>query len=309
MVCKGTIFIVKSALWPHLTLKTPKNMILFKRAGDLTRWLQTQREAGHRTGFVPTMGALHEGHISLITISKRTTALTVCSIFVNPTQFNDPADFRKYPITIEKDITLLEKAGTDVLFLPDVSELYPAGTKDLEHYDLGPLETVLEGKFRPGHFQGVCQVMQRLLHIVRPDDLFMGSKDYQQCMVIQRLLQLVDLPTALHRCPIMREPDGLAMSSRNVRLNPEERFFAAGIHMALLTIRDAWAARNGIGDILDKATAILEENHFRIDYVSIANGTTLEPLTAWQKDAVALIAAFMGEVRLIDNMNLSNFAS
>ncbi|HEV9036400.1 MAG TPA: pantoate--beta-alanine ligase [Puia sp.] len=284
-------------------------MILFKRAGDLAGWLQKQRAAGRRIGFVPTMGALHEGHISLITISKKNTSLTVSSIFVNPTQFNDPADYKKYPITIEKDIALLERAGADVLFLPDLSELYPAGIKDLEHYDLGSLETLLEGKFRPGHFQGVCQVMRRLLNIVRPDDLFMGRKDYQQCMVIGRLLELMGLPATLHRCPIVREADGLAMSSRNVRLDPEERFFAAGIHAALLTIREAWAARNAIGDILAKAIAILEENHFRIDYVSIADGTTLEPLTAWQEDAVALIAAFMGEVRLIDNMNLSTFAS
>ena len=280
-------------------------MIIFKRAGDLTRWLQTQRTSGNRIGFVPTMGALHEGHISLITISKKSTGLTVCSIFVNPTQFNDPADFKKYPITIEKDIALLEQAGTDVLFLPDGSELYPGGTDGLEQYDLGRLETLLEGKYRPGHFQGVCQVMQRLLNIVRPDDLFMGSKDYQQCMVIQRLLQLIGLPAILHRCPILRESDGLAMSSRNVRLNPEERFFAAAIYNALLTIRDGWAARLPTGTLLAKATGILEEAHFRIDYVSIADGMTLEPLKTWQEDAVALIAAFQGDVRLIDNMSLA----
>ncbi|HWB92540.1 MAG TPA: pantoate--beta-alanine ligase, partial [Puia sp.] len=198
-------------------------MVIFKYAADLAGWLKKQRAAGQKINFVPTMGALHAGHISLITISKNRPSLTVCSIFVNPTQFNDPKDFQKYPITIDKDILLLEHAGADVLFLPGIGELYPAGLEDLEHYDLGPLESLLEGKYRPGHFQGVCQVMQRLLNIVRPDDLFMGSKDYQQCMVVQRLLTLMDLPTNLHRCPIVREPDGLAMSSRNVRLTPEQR--------------------------------------------------------------------------------------
>src|ERR1700709_1779022 len=155
-------------------------MILFKRAGDLTGWLEQQRVAGLSIGFVPTMGALHAGHISLIDISKESTSLTVCSIFVNPTQFNDPKDFQKYPVTIEKDITILEKAGTDVLFLPEVAEMYPGGIVGLETYDLGDMETILEGKYRPGHFQGVGQVMRRLLEMVQPADLFMGSKDYQR---------------------------------------------------------------------------------------------------------------------------------
>src|ERR1700691_4943551 len=193
-------------------------MILFKRSAHLYRWLNHETVSGKSIGFVPTMGALHEGHISLITISKKETDITVCSIFVNPTQFNDPRDFQKYPITLEKDIALLEQAGTDVLFLPEVEEIYPKGTSGLEHYDLGRIETLLEGQYRPGHFQGVCQVMRRLLDVVRPDDLFMGQKDYQQCMVLQRLLELRGMPTRLHRCPILREPDGLAMSSRNMGL-------------------------------------------------------------------------------------------
>lgn len=280
-------------------------MILFKRAGDLIRWLEIQRAAGNRIGFVPTMGALHDGHISLITISKKSTAFTVCSIFVNPTQFNDPADFKKYPITIEKDIALLEHAGTDVLFLPDGSELYPNGTKTLEHYELGRLESLLEGEFRPGHFQGVCQVMQRLLNIVRPDDLFMGEKDYQQCMVIQRLLQLIGLPAILHRCPILREPDGLAMSSRNVRLTPDQRTRSTAIFKALQQIRRAWVPGVLPQPLMTDAVALLGSAGFRTDYVSIADATTLEPLTAWKEEAVALIAAFQGDVRLIDNMNLA----
>ena len=250
------------------------------------------------------MGALHTGHISLITISKKATSLTVCSIFVNPTQFNDPKDFQKYPVTIEKDIALLEKAGTDVLFLPGVGELYPGGTSALEQYAIGPLETVFEGKYRPGHFQGVCQVMRRLLEIVRPDQLFMGSKDYQQCMVVQRLLGLIGLSVTLHRCPIVREADGLAMSSRNVRLTPEQRLQAPAIYRSLLAIRDGWAAGKPTERILSDARAILEAASFRIDYTAIADAATLATPPSRQDNAVALIAAFQGEVRLIDNMLL-----
>jgi pantoate--beta-alanine ligase len=320
-------------------------MILFKRAGDLTAWLHRQQTSGQSIGFVPTMGALHEGHISLITISKKSTSLTVCSIFVNPTQFNDPKDFQKYPVTLEKDIALLEKAGADVLFLPEITEIYPQGTTHLENYDLGPLETLLEGKYRPGHFQGVCQVMQRLLHLVRPDHLFMGSKDYQQCMVVQRLLGIMELPATLHRCPIIREADGLAMSSRNARLNPTQRANATAIYRALTAIKTGWTtpgsrtagnptadnptadnptagtlkpnnptANNPTADnptalpiptLIENAIRLLESAQFRVDYVSIADARTLEPIAAPPAGAVALIAAFQGEVRLIDNMILS----
>jgi pantoate--beta-alanine ligase len=286
-------------------------MILFKQPSDLTHWLKQQQAAGLSIGFVPTMGALHAGHISLINISRSETALTVCSIFINPTQFNDPADFAKYPVTLEKDIALLEKAGTDVLFLPDVTTLYPAGTMRLEHYDLGALESLLEGKYRPGHFQGVCQVMYRLLDIVRPDDLFMGSKDYQQCMVVQRLLVIMGLPTTLHRCPILREADGLAMSSRNTRLDPTQRTNALAIYRALRSIKEGWSADAPIAQLIASATTLLEAAAFRVDYVSIADATTLQPLSdavgpssRRHDSAIALIAAFQGEVRLIDNMLL-----
>ena len=280
-------------------------MILFKRAGDLTRWLEQQRLSGKSIGFVPTLGALHAGHISLITISKKSAGVTVCSIFINPTQFNDPKDFQKYPITLEKDIALLEQSGTDVLFLPEIEEVYPEGTSGLEHYDLGRIETLLEGQYRPGHFQGVCQVMRRLLDVVRPDDLFMGQKDYQQCMVLQRLLQLRDMPTRLHRCPILREPDGLAMSSRNMRLTPEQRQNATAIYKALQYIQAT--TTESVSALIAAATGLLETAGFRVDYVSIADATTLEPLDSRiisQVSAVALIAAFLGEVRLIDNMVL-----
>lgn len=277
-------------------------MILFRRAGDLAAWLAKERKGGQRIGFVPTMGALHTGHISLIDISKKATGVTVCSIFVNPTQFNDPKDFQKYPITLEKDIYMLETAGTDALFLPEVSELYPDGTKGLETYDLGRLESLLEGKYRPGHFQGVCQVMRRLLDLVRPDDLFMGQKDYQQCMVVQRLLVITGMSTRLHPCPIIRETDGLAMSSRNLRLSPADREKAPAIFRALTLIKDGLGTAvktRSVDLLMVRARAILEENGFRVDYIELADAVTLEG-----GDTVVLAAAFLGEIRLIDNMLL-----
>ncbi|HMH21586.1 MAG TPA: pantoate--beta-alanine ligase [Puia sp.] len=298
-------------------------MIIFKKARALAGYLQGHRSAGTRIGFVPTMGALHPGHISLIEISKSSCGLTACSIFVNPTQFNDPRDFQKYPVTIEKDIELLEKAGTDILFLPSPDELYPGGTKDLEKYDLGRLEEILEGKYRPGHFQGVAQVMRRLLDAVQPQDLFMGQKDYQQCMVVSRLLSLMGSATVLHTCPILREPDGLAMSSRNLRLTESDRKKAPVIYEALSWIKDNFGLAP-VGELKGHARGMLEKSDLRIDYVEIADAVSLEPLAeggigtdpggvggairpeerAGPGGVVALVAAFQGEVRLIDNMVL-----
>ena len=167
-------------------------MILFKKSTDLHNWVETQHKKGKIIVFVPTMGALHPGNISLIEDSKKANDFTVCSIFVNPTQFNDKKDFDLYPVTIEKDLAFLLGIETDVVFLPPVEEIYPAGEKK-EHFDLGYLENILEGAYRPGHFQGVCMVVSRLLKIVRPDNFFLGQKDYQQCMVIKKLLELMDI--------------------------------------------------------------------------------------------------------------------
>ena len=280
-------------------------MILFRNGQPLAGYLDQERKNGKTIGFVPTMGALHRGHLSLVQLSKQHTDITVCSIFVNPTQFNDPTDFQKYPITIEQDIYLLEKAQTDILFLPTVADLYPNGVAQLENYDLGYLETILEGKSRPGHFQGVCQVMERLLTLVRPTDLFMGQKDYQQCMVVKKLLTMMKISVRFHACPIQREVDGLAMSSRNMRLTETQRKKATAIFTALSFIK------NHIGTMpLDKIKAqvkdILLENGFRIDYIEIADALTLEEYTEikGKRDLVALIAAYQAEVRLIDNMLL-----
>ena len=175
------------------------------------------------------MGALHNGHVSLISQSKKKTDITVCSIFVNHAQFNNPDDFEKYPSTIENDILLLEESGCDILFIPSEDEIYPDAASKNKHFELGYLEKVLEGEFRPGHFQGVCLVVERLLNIVEPDFLFLGQKDYQQCLVIKKLISLMQKNIKVIICPILREKNGLAMSSRNLRLNEEEKEFSISI--------------------------------------------------------------------------------
>ncbi|MBN8700191.1 MAG: pantoate--beta-alanine ligase [Chitinophagales bacterium] len=280
-------------------------MIIFKKAADIGIFLQQKRQNNPKTGFVPTMGALHQGHISLIESARSKNDLVVCSIFVNPTQFNDPKDFQNYPITIENDIDLLEKAGCDALFLPAVEEMYPAGLENKKTYALGYLETVLEGRYRPGHFQGVCQVVHRLLTIVPADRLYLGQKDFQQCMVIRKMIELENLPVETVICPTLRETDGLAMSSRNMRLDKEAREKAVEISRTLLHIKSSLKA----GDLSELKTAAVEQLNrtgFKTDYVEIADADTLELIGRWdgKQKLVALCAAFLGEVRLIDNMLL-----
>lgn len=283
-------------------------MILFKKATDLRKWVDAQSKKGNSIAFVPTMGALHAGHISLIDAASKENQVTISSIFVNPTQFNDLKDFEKYPITIEKDIEMLEAAGCNVLFLPSVKEMYPEGIKPEMQYELGYIETILEGKFRPGHFQGVCMVVHRLLDIVQPDNLYLGQKDYQQCMVISKLVELINQQDTIkvNICPTLREKDGLAMSSRNVRLNEDERKLAAIIYRCLSYIKEH-TGKQSVNDIKKQTQSMLEEAGLRVDYVEIAEAKHLSPITTWdeKEKAVALIAAFMNEVRLIDNMLLN----
>lgn len=283
-------------------------MTLFKKAAELHNYLASEQKAGKVLGFAPTMGALHEGHISLINLALKENDRVICSIFVNPTQFNDPADFEKYPITIERDIEMLETAGCDILFLPPVFEIYPAGTALKKTYDLGFIETVLEGKFRPGHFQGVCQVVDRLLEVVAPDNLYMGQKDYQQCMVIRKMMELVgyDKRMKLHVSPTLRESDGLAMSSRNVRLNEEDRKKAPAIFQALSFIKEN-LKMGELKGLREEATAALIEKGFKPDYIAIADAGSLQAVDDWngKQKIVALAAAFLGEVRLIDNVILN----
>jgi len=281
-------------------------MILFKKITDLRNWLESQRKNGKSIGFVPTMGALHQGHLSLIETSKQKAEVTVCSIFVNPTQFNDPADFSKYPVTIEKDIELLAAAGSTALFLPDVPEIYPNGRPESKKYELGYLETVLDGSSRPGHFQGVCTVVERLLEIVAPDHLMLGQKDYQQCLVITRLQALMGNAgngIQIHICPTLREENGLAMSSRNMRLNEADREKAALIHQSLLQIREELQPGE-LAPLKHKISGLLSSDGFQPDYVELANAKTLALVEVWdgKEELVALIAAFLSGVRLIDNM-------
>ncbi|HET9434765.1 MAG TPA: pantoate--beta-alanine ligase [Chitinophagaceae bacterium] len=283
-------------------------MIIFKKPKDLRDLLEKKRYEQSRIGFTPTMGALHAGHLSLVNDAKKQNDVVVCSIFVNPTQFNDPEDFRKYPVTIEKDILMLEDAGCDVLFLPLVQDIYPSGTNHLMHYELGFLETVLEGKFRPGHFQGVCQIMHRLLEIVLPDNLYLGQKDYQQYLVIKKLIELIGLHNKVEitLCPTLREEDGLAMSSRNSRLLPAERIKATTIFTSLRYIKENLNPGN-TKKIKDAAKEMLLHNGFRTDYIEIADANTLELVEDWngKQKIVVLAAAFINNVRLIDNLEVN----
>jgi pantoate--beta-alanine ligase len=281
-------------------------MILFKRSEDLRNWLAGQESKGGKTGFVPTMGALHEGHIRLIEDCRYQSDRSICSIFVNPAQFNDPEDFKKYPVSIEKDIEMLARAGTDVVFIPSVDEIYTGGSAGLETYDLGSLETLLEGRYRPGHFQGVCQVMSRLLDMVKPDYLFMGQKDYQQCLVVKRLIRLLGIPVEFYAVPTIREVGGLALSSRNRRLTPDQRLNALAIFRALSDIKETMIT-GSTSPFIEKAMKVLEAAHFKTDYVSIARTADLLPVQTWdgKEKILALMAAFQGEVRLIDNMLLN----
>jgi pantoate--beta-alanine ligase len=281
-------------------------MKLFKKATDINTSILAGKKSGNSIGFVPTMGALHQGHISLINASKKTDSVTVCSIFVNPAQFNDVRDFDKYPVTIEKDIDTLEKAGCDVLFLPSVSEIYPSGINNRPHFDLGYLESVLEGKYRPGHFQGVCMVVSRLLSIIPVNNLYLGQKDYQQCMVIKKLIELEQLNINISICPTLRETSGLALSSRNSRLSEKDRKQAAEIFETLAYVKNNIKPGDLTG-LKQAAATNLTAAGFNVDYIEIADAGNLDILKNWDSKTptVALAAAFIGDVRLIDNLLLT----
>lgn len=249
------------------------------------------------------MGALHQGHISLVETSKKRGLITVCSIFVNPTQFNDKSDLAKYPITTEADLELLLEAGCDIVFLPDEKQVYPLGSENTRVYDFGPLEAVLEGAMRPGHFRGVGQVVGRLLEIVEPQALFLGRKDYQQCLVIADLVRQMHLATEVLRCETRREPDGLAMSSRNRRLTEPQRAVAGLIYQCLVSIQ----SKNGatpFAIVQKECDDILRKKGFEPEYIALANADTLSPLANYDpaQPMVALIAARIGNTRLIDNI-------
>ena len=282
-------------------------MILFKTVKDLTSYLVDQNQNNKSVGFVPTMGALHNGHIKLIKKCKENTDIVVVSIFVNPTQFNNKEDLIKYPKPIDKDIQLVHNL-CDVLFLPSYEEIYPANWDIRKKYDLGTIETILEGSFRPGHFQGVAMVLDRLFNIVQPHQVFFGQKDYQQCMVVHKLISLINDFKTIHFNIVATEraASGLALSSRNIRLSTDGLQTASYIYQALLSIK------NNIqpGDtchLIDKTIHQLKDKNIEVEYISIADSETLAPITSWdgKQRAVTLIAAYVEGVRLIDNLVLN----
>ena len=278
-------------------------MMIVKTRKALQQVLAVRPAYSPQTAFVPTMGALHEGHISLVKAAREKAETVVVSIFVNPTQFNDAADFQHYPVSLEQDIDMLTAAGANVLYLPGVADMYPDGTANLEQYPLGTLENLLEGFYRPGHFQGVCQVVRRLLEHVQPGLLYMGQKDYQQCMVVQHMIDDTQLPVHMQLVPTMREPSGLAMSSRNRRLSPAEQEAAVALYKALLHM--AAHARTQPIVALEAAAAqsLLDAGVQKIDYITLANAQTLAPVSNPQTEPmIAIAAAFIGAVRLIDNL-------
>ncbi len=246
------------------------------------------------------MGALHAGHLSLLSQAQQLSDTVVCSIFVNPTQFNDPKDLEKYPRPIADDIQKLEQAGCDILFNPEVNEMY-AGNEHW-HLDLGELEYLLEGEFRPGHYQGVTQVVSQLFDIVKPDIAFFGQKDYQQVLVIQKMVDLLHLPVKLVMCPILRETDGLAMSSRNIHLSVDDRQHALILSKTLNWLKQNFDRKKIPALINECKTMISAEPGVQLEYFEIANGDDLHRASQSSEKIVALVAAKVGNTRLIDNV-------
>lgn len=265
------------------------------------------QKASSKVALVPTMGALHKGHLSLIQIAQQQAEIVVCSIFVNPTQFTDPKDLEKYPRPLAHDIKMLEDAGCSVVFMPTVKEMYPTFPKPEDwHIDLGSAEFLLEGEFRKGHYQGVTQIVKKLFDAVKPDVAFFGQKDFQQVLMIKNMVSYFGLPVEIVSCPIIREVDGLAMSSRNIHLSANDRVNALVLSRALEFVKDNFK-RTSLDELLQKAKAMINETPgVELDYFTIAAGDTLLPISDDQtaKDPVALVAAKVGETRLIDNMLL-----
>lgn len=266
--------------------------------------LEPIKSAQQKIALVPTMGALHKGHVSLIEIAKQQADVVVCSIFVNPTQFTDPKDLEKYPRPLEHDMKMLLEAGCNVVFMPSVTEMYPK--PETWHIDLGPAEFLLEGEFRKGHYQGVTQIVKKLFDAVNPDIAFFGQKDFQQVLMIKNMVTFFQLPVQIVSCPIIREEDGLAMSSRNIHLNAADRKNALVLSQALNYVKDHFE-QESIPDLLLKAKSMIHAiPGVELDYFTVANGETLEAESDKnQHNIVALVAAKVGETRLIDNMILN----
>ena len=278
-------------------------MEIIRKVKRLDEVLDTARKSGKSVGLVPTMGALHAGHLSLVRRARAENDIVVVSVFVNPTQFNNPDDLRTYPRTEEADCRLLESAGVDYALVPAVEEMYPE--KDTRVFDLGPVGEVMEGAMRPGHFNGVCQIVSKLFDIVKPARAYFGEKDFQQIAVIRRMVDLLGLELEIVPCPIVREPDGLALSSRNVRLTPEGRKVAPEIHKALEASLKLKAQGMTPAEV-EKATvdAIDAIPGLKTEYYTIVDARTMQPVAAWSDaDGVAgCVTVYCGDVRLIDNI-------
>ncbi|MEI7594331.1 MAG: pantoate--beta-alanine ligase [Bacteroidota bacterium] len=277
-------------------------MEIFYRIAELKDFISEAKKKNKIIGFVPTMGALHKGHLSLVSKSNSECDITIASIFVNPIQFNDKKDFEKYPRTNDSDIFLLKHAECDAVFIPSVNEMYPEEVNMV--YNFGILENVMEGRFRPGHFNGVAIVVKRLFELVPADKSFFGEKDFQQLLIIKDLVKQLNLKMEIIGCPIVREPDGLAMSSRNVRLSEDERKEASNINKIL---SEAKGKYKNLDINLLKAEVESKISSFpkmKLDYFEIVNRNTLEPVENWDdyEELIECIAVFVGEVRLIDNM-------
>lgn len=266
--------------------------------------LEPVNAANQKIALVPTMGALHPGHVSLIKAAQQIADFVVCSVFVNPTQFTDPKDLEKYPRPVEHDIRMLEEAGCDLVFMPSVTEMYPQ--QEQWHIDLGSAEFLLEGAYRKGHYQGVTQIVKKLFDAVQPHKALFGQKDFQQVLMIQNMVQYFKLPIEIVTCPIIREQDGLAMSSRNIHLSAADREHALVLSKALDFVKTNFEQQS-VQALEAQASAMIRETPgVELDYFTIVDGTTLEPQEDKQaKNLVALVAAKVGHTRLIDNMLLS----
>jgi len=279
-------------------------MKLFHTIGETQSSLDHLRSQGKTVGFVPTMGALHEGHLELVRQAGRENDEVVVSIFVNPIQFNNPDDLKKYPRTLERDLELLQGTSCSLVFAPSVEEMYPE--PDPTVFDFGKLDQVMEGAFRPGHFRGVAVVVKKLLEIVLPHKAYFGEKDFQQLAIIKKLVSMLEMPVEIISCATVREPDGLAMSSRNMRLTPPERAIAPSIYKAMLEAKQnySWFTPRGFEKMI---TGLIESTgDIRVEYAQVADTETLQPFEDWEDvpHAVLCIAAFLGQVRLIDNIRL-----
>lgn len=280
-------------------------MKIIRTVSSLTDTIAQLKAQGKTIGLVPTMGALHDGHLSLVKRAIKECDATVVSVFVNPTQFNNSDDLRTYPRTEQADAALLEQAGADFAFMPTVDEVYPQGTQPTRHFDLGSVAQVMEGAMRPGHFDGVAQVVSRLFDIVAPHKAYFGEKDFQQIAVIRRMVKEGGYDIEIIDCPICRHTDGLAMSSRNVRLTSEQRAVAPNIHAVLkASIEKAKSMslpqlKQWVVDAINASSEWLD-----VEYYEIVDPITMQPLSQWPQnaDAVGCITVYCGEVRLIDNI-------